>query len=262
MMLMSYLFARSYCPEDASLDQLVQVGQGVPLVVEGDDSLMESITVNKDVIARLGLMLKMEHHRGFHEASFCGIRVALDSMQNVVDPRRVYAELGTYDPWWAGASDRVLKSILRCKGMSIIAATPACPIVTELGRYAVRVTADVAVDDGLRSLDSYKARLAKSEKWGKDDNLPISDQTRVQFAHMFGISVEEQFRMEAIIRDTDSLSLPWLDMGFRESWYDYARTYVGLHSVMPEYEHYSAPFAYSLVPGSVPRRKKTGLPTW
>jgi len=258
----SFMFAISKVGIDAPLDDMVRVANSFKILVEGDDAIMEKFDIDTGIIAKLGLLFKFERFDSFGPASFCGIKTDVTTMQNMTDPRRVYAELGIYDSWWKDASDRVLLEMLRCKGLSILAGFPACPLVTELGLYAVRVTAHIRDEDALRHLNSYKKeRLGPI--WSRTiSSATISDVSRATFASYYGISIDQQLSFEAAIRSCNSLVLPWFDLGFHADWFDYAGRYAVASTCNAENEWYPQVYPVAMPPTKRPVPKRGVLPVW
>lgn len=237
LLILLFLYVESVYPHLTAEEQVAHADE-LPVKVEGDDGLSQKFPLDESLIDKMGLMLKLESYPSFAPASFCGIKTDLSSMQNLTDPRKVYAELGIYDGWWRNASDRLLKEMLRCRGLSILACYPACPIVTELGLYAVRVTAGIDDQRALRHASLYQ-KEKHLPMWARQiTSCEISLSTRTAFAEFYGISVEEQLKFEDAVRQENSLELPWLDMGFNAVWYEYARNYTVPHDTNLDMEFF------------------------
>lgn len=258
----SFMFAVSKLGLDAPIDHLVAVANAFRILVEGDDAIMEEFDIDMGLIEKMGLLFKFDRFDSFGPASFCGIKTDVSTMQNMTDPRRVYAELGIYDSWWSDASDKILLEMLRCKGLSILASFPACPLVTELGLYAVRVTAHIPDEQALRHMDSYK-RERIGPLWSRAiDSSAISQVSRATFAAYYGIDIASQLSFEAAIRSCNDLTLPWFDLGFHADWYDYAKKYTLPHGVLFENEWYPQVYPVALPATKRPVPKRGTLAAW
>jgi len=101
-----------------------------------------------------------------------------------------------------GASDAVLRQLLRSKALSTMYETPNCPIVSFLAYKALLLTQHITprfIDDGYHSVPR--------------DFRPISPPcvtlgTRLLFAQLFGISPENQIVVENWIMEGKLASIP------------------------------------------------------
>lgn len=178
-------------------------------VVEGDDGLFVGTGVfpTKKDFEALGLNLKMEIFDTLSEASFCGLIFDENEMQNISDPRKLLANFGWATGQYARASDKTLKTLLRAKSMSYLAQYPAAPIISELARYGMRMTKGYDVrrllDNG--QLGMWKRQILEEALKYRDAEIPIGPGTRDLMFRKFGISVEEQLRIEEILRNKNDL---------------------------------------------------------
>lgn len=164
--------------------------------VEGDDGIFRTdFTLTEQDYLRLGFTIKIVEVSHPARASFCGI-VCAESGQILRDPRRFLASFG-WTLSFLGAGEGIMKSLLRAKALSACYETPHCPIVGVLARYALSHTRGVLpkwVDDGFH--------VCPHDEWEVPDFAPSSD-TRLLFEEVFGVSVRDQLRVEALIRSGD-----------------------------------------------------------
>jgi len=257
-----FLAAETRMPR-SPVAELVRFAEGVAIVVEGDDSLSDDYPIEQDLLDKLGVRLKFARFPNFGPASFCGIKVDVNSMQNMTDPRKVLVELGAFDPWWAGATNKKLLELLKCKGLSILACYPACPIVTEIGLYALRVTNNVSASKAVRHVSAYKESMFKTRWYDLVTASDITPQTRATFHSYFGIDVSRQLEIEETLRRCNDIYLPFIDLDFPSAWHEYASRYCLDASIKVAGEWYPKNFEVNVVaPSKQVQRKRVTLPSW
>jgi hypothetical protein len=189
-------------------------------VVEGDDGLWALPNKQFDTrcMKEMGFQLKLIWHEKFNTASFCGKIFDLENHVVMTDPYYVAASCG-----WATCYGKVTHErramITRCKGESLISQFPNCPIFPALGDMMCRVCG-VSVNSAKtwlkrsRDYSSYdKQRMMQALECRPKDAFSVTPSTRVLFAELYGMSVENQLLIEARLRESNGwIHLPTLFM--------------------------------------------------
>jgi len=200
--------------------------------VEGDDGIMKTVSGRfppPEAYARLGFTVKIAVKQTQEEASFCGIIYHPDDLINVRDPRTVLVDFAWANARYAGARKSKLLSLLRVKSLSFLYQYPGCPVIQELALYGLRVTKSHDVRSlidkkGLFNLwqrDTILAALASS--------LPVKEvgmSTRLLVERLYGLSLEEQYRIESMLRNKTDLSPFEVEFDIPRPWSDYYQRYV------------------------------------
>lgn len=226
----------------------------VKCVIEGDDSLFNiPEKFDSSLYAKLGLRAKLETFDIVSEGSFCGLVFDVVDQINVTDPRKVLASVGWGPMKYHHSTMNTKKSLLRSRGLSLAFQYPGCPIVDVLAHRILYLTRSMNVK--LDSKDWYKnaelkAAMSKSHDLILKGPTPPPLRTRLLVEKLFGISVEEQIKLEHEIQNwefgehSDSRILMSVVPG---SWLVYADKYVWpidkkgkmpyLHEVTDTYRH-------------------------
>jgi hypothetical protein len=208
-------------------------------VVEGDDGLfsMRGTAPSTSDFAELGLIIKMETHMQLSTASFCGIIFDEEDQLNVTNPMIVLANFGWGSRRYAASSSKTLRTLLRCKALSLAHSYPGCPIIGSLARMGLRLTGDISTGDIChRVVNARKAMndwqrtwtlelLHKGEPVFKDP--PIN--TRLLVESRYGILVEHQIAIEKYLDGIVMLgpiSFGLIDLYIPDNWNHYASRYV------------------------------------
>lgn len=161
--------------------------------VEGDDGVFATdVVLTAQDYLDCGFTIKIDEVDDPCHASFCGMIFA-ESGEIIRDPRRFIETFGwTHSMISAGPT--IMHQLLRAKALSACYETPQCPIVGQIARSALEVTRGYAprfVADGYHQ--------APPDEWPLPDFAP-SDDTRLLFERLFGVSVADQLRVEESIR--------------------------------------------------------------
>jgi hypothetical protein len=208
-----------------------ELGAEIDGVVEGDDGLFVikgPVPTERD-FARLGLIVKLEKHERLETASFCGQVFDPQNFVVITDPRKVLNTVGWIDGDYIRAKRGKQLGLLRAKAWSFGYQYPACPIVSSLSRCILRLTRsmDHRVALQSRNLDMYtKELLQQAFDAGRPElNQPIDDCTRDLMERVFGITPQDQLRVEKYFDDLEELGdIP--NFFPVDSWSDYASRYV------------------------------------
>jgi len=204
-------------------------------VVEGDDGLfrMTGQPPTQSDFAKLGLTIKAEVQHDLCKASFCGIIFDLEDQINVTDPREVLVTFGWTTRIYKDSRSSVLKSLLRCKALSLAHQYPGCPIIAALARYALRVTrsCDVRKYSQSNAFNSWEREqlleAMRDEK--KLINRTPGMNTRFLVEDMYGVTVDEQLRVEAYLdakTDLSPIDLESVHSNMLPAWKKYWDRYV------------------------------------
>jgi hypothetical protein len=187
---------------------------------EGDDGVMavpHGIVLHSEIYAQLGFKIKLVEHDDLCAASFCGIVFDYQAQDNLVDPDEVIVKFG----WslsslkWGG--DDVLLGLLHAKALSLMYEFPACPIVTALARYGLRVSSGSTpiwdkVDLRWSFVQSDRTFSAPKQ---------VHFNSRLLMAKKWGVSVQRQLEIEAYLDGLNSrVPLPyWFVSSQHYDWY-------------------------------------------
>lgn len=211
-------------------------GSNVTGVVEGDDGLFridgEAPTVED--FESLGLRVKLETHTDLSTASFCGLIFDIDDKINITCPLQELATFGLGTARYSGAKATKLKSLLKCKSLSLLYQYPGCPILQSLATYGLRNTAHI---DHRTYMNSTHASLWEREQLLDADralrraSLKVCDipmRTRLLVEKMFGVTVIDQIRIEDYLdskNDLGPIDCPFIDDYLPVSWKFYDQMY-------------------------------------
>jgi len=208
-------------------------------VIEGDDGLftMKGEAPTQSDFADLGLIIKMETHLQLNTASFCGIVFDEEDLLNVTDPRTILVNFGWGSRRYACSGSKTLRSLLRCKALSLAHSYPGCPIIGALARMGLRLTSDIS---NRQVLDRVVNRRKAMNDWQREWTLKMLDMgvpcfknpplnTRFLVEKLYGIQVEHQLMIE---RHLDSMTVLGpitsgiIDLYMTDCWRHYANNYV------------------------------------
>jgi len=186
-------------------------------LVEGDDGLFATsgpITGATEFLARLGQVVKIEAVRDPCEASFCGMIFADQGV--IKDPRKLFINFGWTSSYVYGG-ERVMRSLLRSKALSLAYECGSCPMAWALAVRALQLTRGVTVTHATQSYNVVPA----SEAECLSHLEPPSPATRALFADLFGISVPQQIKAEEyILASTDLLDPERLYLRYNSELYN------------------------------------------
>lgn len=205
LLIMSYLNARTLNPT-AQPDWLaVHVERYFTGLVEGDDGIcldrltsQEQRASQEQLIERLGVNLKFERELNFGRAAFCGNVCDIDDLKVVADPLKFLQTFFVYPSKLRDAPLKVIHSYTRCKAMSMRVALNNAPVIGPVCAVLCDLTRDCDVKQSLRHFDAYKRELIatafEERVWMHPPG--VTDKARHLVAAKFGVSVDEQLRIE------------------------------------------------------------------
>lgn len=225
------------------LCELFQVDEKAA-VFEGDDSvnsvLPTSIVFKTEDYTDMGWNCKLSQTEKFNEASFCGIVGDPDDGVQVCDIQDAVANFGWTGQRYIRSDAKTRAALLRAKGYSMVYQYPGCPVLQELGIYALRITSDPLVHERLLRLintgqlwtDSYTAQKFKilDEHYIKGNRAlpirPVPLNTRMLVYRLYGISVDQQLAAEALLRDKNDMLPINYPFEFPTQWAEHWDVYV------------------------------------
>jgi hypothetical protein len=195
--LMSYL-ATSGMQFDSMTDRCVWVRDNFRGLFEGDDGIMLDYPIDKVIIKKLGLMLKIKHHENFMEAGFCSIYCLMPSAIVVKDPIKVLRKIFVLEPRFEHSRPHKQLSLLRARAMSLLVNFDQAPIISSLCHYILRITRSIDVRWVIGVLDLYQRhtlQVALEEHQGFARKA-IPHEARVLVERMFNIPIHRQLLIE------------------------------------------------------------------
>lgn len=204
------------------------------IVVEGDDGLASGhgTPPTKEDFLSLGLYIKLEVHNRLNTASFCGLIFSEEDELVVTDPLKVLASFGWTSQQYARARGAKLKTLLRCKALSLAHQYPGCPIISSLAQFGLRVTAghDVRRVIESKTFGWWERNQLRAAARQVDINCPVVPPmaTRLLVQDKFGIGVSTQIRIESYLDglvELQQLRLPELDHLVSDDWVRYYQEY-------------------------------------
>lgn len=204
-------------------------------IVEGDDGLfrMNGTPPSSDQFAKLGLVIKAELHDQISTASFCGIVFDENDLVNVTDPRSKLASFGWTTNRYANARPGLLKTLLRCKSLSMAYQYPRCPILDAMAHYGLRMTRSYDIRHHVqnsRNIDEWQRQLLKSALKDEKNIVrgPVPDATRLLVEQKYGITMEDQRSIEKYFDELEvlqPLEKTEIDLMMNPIWKDYFSKY-------------------------------------
>lgn len=208
-------------------------------VIEGDDGLFvcTGTPPNTQVFLDFGLIIKMGQVEDLNHASFCGMVFDLEERTNVTNPIEELVSFGWTSSRYARSKKSVHMNLIRAKALSLAYQYPACPILSTLARKMCELTASY---DSLtfvkknmnRAFSQYESDLILKSHLYFDkhglNKLP-GEKTRLLVEALYGISIQDQMKIEEYIENLDSIrpiDCPQLHKYMDRSWTEYNDHYV------------------------------------
>lgn len=214
-----YLFAM--WQNGATMDEIIDMNG----YVEGDDGIFntpEHLTPTSEQMEDYGFILKIDTVNKIEEASFCGLIFDPVELIPVTDPLKVLMKLAWLPRKYNNSSLSLRSELLKAKLQSALYQYNGCPIVTPLCVNLLEQLANVELTDRAeRVFDRYKLRAYK-ESFGVIAR-EVGLRTRSMVANIYGISVESQLQMEAVLSKVKLWEPVILD--FPQHYDLYARVY-------------------------------------
>lgn len=186
-------------------------------VFEGDDGLgrFERGLPDPSFFDDLPFTLKFEVHSKLSTASFCGLVFDPQVKVNCCDPRAAIAKFGWTSAKYARAKSSTLRALLRSKALSMAYQFPACPVLTALADYGLRVTRSVSVEKILNSRNTswwVRENLSEALAAGVPERQEPAMATREVVSEKFGVSVDQQLRWEKYLDSLNTIQPLEIDL--------------------------------------------------
>jgi hypothetical protein len=171
-------------------------------MVEGDDGIFAfDGQPDFSLCASMGFELKFEAHKSIYTTSFCGLLLS-QSLAAFASPAYVLASFAwTHSPLRFG-NRSIQLGLLRCKAYSLKYCNPRCPILTVLADKYLELTKGVKM---IKPKSYWEALIVEeatrfSTSLADEAAKGISMQDRLDFEHLFGVSVDTQIAIEEYIK--------------------------------------------------------------
>jgi len=170
-------------------------------LIEGDDGLfnLNKNTITPKDFADLGFTIKMKYVSDINETSFCGITYDVENDSLLANPEQIARMGWTCKAQYLHSRKPVLLSLMKAKAMSVYCTSPYTPILGPLALKIIQMT---------QGIDANFTGLYF--KWIIDYNIKfkpvkIAMSTRIAYAVKFGISLDQQYICEDIIKRAQRL---------------------------------------------------------
>lgn len=185
-------------------------------VVEGDDGLFSydlppgSRIPNEHDFAKLGLTIKIEQHEKLSTASFCGMVFDEEERIPITEPLKAVSNMAWMDKRFLRSRSSRLRSLLRCKALSMKSQYPACPILDAAASWILRCTAGCQTSRLMSSgvfgsyrTEQMKRNIARYERFDRDTST--GEKTRNLMSDKFGIPKATQIILEEWFDQQDTI---------------------------------------------------------
>lgn len=185
-------------------------------IFEGDDGVMRFNATDRSKLpkeedfAKIGMHVKLEYVDNLNVAKFCGLISHRDLDQNLSDPIEILCKFGWTTSSAKAGGEKVMKELLRAKGLSLWYELRHCPIAQALARYAIRVT------EGMRprfsvdkpgTMDWWDRQvMASYDPSEKYTPIDIDERNRKLVHDLFGVSPTRQKLIEHYLDEKIDLS--------------------------------------------------------
>jgi hypothetical protein len=171
---------------------------------EGDDGLKKHLPGAPDATdyGEMGFNIEIINHLNIEEASLCGMIYDVDECINIKNPMELVCEFFWLDKSYLCAKENKLKSLLRCKALSMMYQYPGCPLIYELSKKIVKLTNGLKIEiptsikndiykfDILnKAIDYYEVN---KDKFHKETGI----KTRLLVEKLYHIPVQDQLIIE------------------------------------------------------------------
>jgi len=199
-------------------------------VVEGDDLLgtYEGELIPNDDYEDFGFIVKMEYHELPGDASFCG-QLFDSELRIITDPLKVVLNFGWTSMQYAMSSEKTKRELIRAKALSLLVGYVGCPILQTLALKYIDLTKydKFRIEDRDMWKFSNLGRRLKDVR--REDAKEVLMETRLFMEVRYGITIEEQFRIEEEIGMIDAigpLELPSITRHLENVWKEAYDQYV------------------------------------
>lgn len=187
-------------------------------IVEGDDALFySSVELNANDFKNLGFDIKILVHSDLTRTAFCGMMMSR-SLSLLRNPAKVLLKFGwTFSPF-RNSGEKVRMGLLKAKALALAYECPRCPILSALAKRVLFVLADVKArpDNNFWDVQTFNWATEFSAQTQVQLALGPSDEDRLDFMDIFGVTVDVQREIESRIATWDGNPLydPLIDSLF------------------------------------------------
>lgn len=169
----------------------------IRVIIEGDDALT---AIDPDNIpqschfAALGFTIKLIIHTDFNLASFCGLVFHPLEMINITNPIEAMLSLGWLPAKYRLSTDKLKKSLLKDKVLSMLYEYNGCPIIFKLVERLLFLMKDIIPKSYYTGY--YEAQLHEERKKFKITPRSPGPLTRLTMEQKYGVTIDEQLALE------------------------------------------------------------------
>jgi len=207
VLLSAYIATKSQMPLATARHRASNVRACLKGVFEGDDGLFRQFEIQPGLVKDMGIDLKIVAHKSYHTAAFCGVVCARDG-NILTDPMKAMKQMFFVDQKYVHASEDTVRDLVRARATSYKVQFPHCPIVGPMCDAILRHTRGREVRHLANSL-GYKAQYvvagANEKIWRLTADVTVG--SREVVSELFGITVDQQYRVEQCIAAWDGRNL-------------------------------------------------------
>jgi hypothetical protein len=186
-----------------------RIGAEVSYVCEGDDAAAKfhGSQPNAKLFEEVGIRVKLESVDDICRASFCGNVFDPNDRNNVTDPRKFLVGFGWSNKRYVGSSPATKRALLRAKALSAAYQYPGCPVIQAFSHRLLTLTAGCDITkvcnnlgywDRIKMYEAIKIERSKLYR-------PVGVGTRVLVSELYGLSIDDQLRLESFFEHADLL---------------------------------------------------------
>lgn len=206
LFILAYLICRSKhpnVPPEELADMMDKLYKGVH---EGDDGLCLATVedIDTSILDELGVKLKPDFYPSYHTASFCGI-VCAGNGQIVTDPIKILRNFPYLSRQYFDWKDTKKLSLYKAKAMSYNHMYHNCPIVGPFMQKVLHELRHIDARSARGAFDVYHLKRLEDALLNKVQTFVPDHDTRLLVESVFGVSVEDQIRIEGEIAESSGL---------------------------------------------------------
>lgn len=207
--------------------------------VEGDDGIFTTdAPLNPQNFVDMGLTIKLQRHRTYATASFCGIVFDPEVQHVVPNISEALTAFGWVSNKYIQSRESTQLALLKMKALSTYHQYRGCPMLQEFAEAVIECTKWLSVQRAWQSLNAYEIDMLSmyedfsngaNVKFVKHD-IQVDERTRRLVAETQGISIETQLRFEQWCREVKASrcikNIPHWAVNAHADWYDFHSNYV------------------------------------
>lgn len=188
-------------------------------LIEGDDGICSSFNVDKDLIDRLGVDLKLETVANYGLASFCGIVCPVGHKTVLYNPKKFARNFFWIPSQLENSKPKQKNAYLRAKALSYLHSFPQCPVIAPISYEICKRTSGTNICNAVRAqFDNYKwdqiSKAVKDPSFAKTKPV-VPLYMREHMEKVFSVSINMQLEIEQSMGKSVDLSewmMPWDDL--------------------------------------------------